>query len=135
MTVPGTRTVMERYFSAMSADEDFSRCFTADVTWLMVDSGEQVCGPGPVRDYVLRLHGRMRSGDQRPLVVSDAHAMLEGDQVNGGAGHGTGLAYCLVYDITGELISAMRCYGTIARLMAQDAAGDEPSPGVSDRSR
>lgn len=135
MTVSGTQSVMERYFSAMGADEDFSRFFAADVTWLMVDSGDEVRGPGHVRDYLLRLHSRMESGDQRPLVVTDAHAFLEGDRVNAGAGDGTGLAYCLVYDVSGDRISAMRCYGTIARLMATDQGGDEPSPGSGGRSR
>jgi hypothetical protein len=119
MTVPGTQSVMERYFSTMGADEDFSRFFAENVTWLMVDSGEEVQGAGPVRDYVLQLHSRMESGDQRPLVVTDAQAFLEGDRVNVSDDNSTGLSYCLVYDVSGDLITAMRCYGTIARLMAR----------------
>jgi hypothetical protein len=117
VNVPDTQGVIERYFSSMGAEEDFSQFFTEDVTWLMVDSDEEVRGPGPVRDYILQLHGRMQSGDQRPLVVAGAHAFLEGNHVNVGGDDETGLAYCLVYDVRGELISAMRCYGTIARLM------------------
>jgi hypothetical protein len=121
VTVPETQSIMDRYFSAMGADEDFSRFFAEDVTWLMVDSGEEVHGPGPVRDYILQLHSRMESGDQRPLVVTEAQAFLEGDRVNVTGGQGTGLAYCLVYDFRGDLISAVRCYGTIARLMPTEA--------------
>jgi hypothetical protein len=124
VTVSRTQGVMERYFSLMTADEDFSRCFAEDVSWLMVDSGDLVSGREPVRDYLLRLHGRMRSGQQRPLVVTDGHAFLEGDAVNADEGDGRGLAYCLVYDITGDAISAMRCYGTLARLLV------EPGPAA-----
>jgi hypothetical protein len=123
VSVAGTQSVMERYFSAMGADDDFSRFFSPDVSWLMVDSGDEVRGPGPVRDYILRLHARMSSGDQRPLVVTDGQAFLEGDGVNVVQGDGPGLAYCLVYDIRDDLIAAMRCYGTLARLMADPPAG------------
>ena len=118
MTATATQSVLDRYFSAMGEDEDFSRFFAADVSWLMVDSGVEVRGRAPVRDYILELHSTMRSGDQRPLVVTDGHAFLEGHDVNAGDGDGPGLAFCLVYDVSGDLISAMRCYGTIARLMA-----------------
>ena len=44
---------MDRYFEAMGAEDDFSRFFDDDVTWLMVDNGQTVRGPGPVRDYIL----------------------------------------------------------------------------------
>jgi hypothetical protein len=123
LTTSGTRSVMEQYFSTMAAHEDFSRFFAEDVTWLMVDSGQEVHGPAPVRDYILELHGRMKNGNQRPLVVTDDHAILEGDAVNDGAGHESGLAYCLVYDISGDRISALRCYGTLARLMPSPKRG------------
>jgi hypothetical protein len=32
---------MNRYFATMSAEEDFSCKFEEDVTWLMVDSGQE----------------------------------------------------------------------------------------------
>ena len=83
----------------------------------MVDSGQQVRGPGPVRDYIFELHNRMLTGHQRALVVTDGHAFLEGHSVNAGVGKGAGLAYCLVYDVSDDRISAMRCYGTLADLM------------------
>jgi hypothetical protein len=112
---------MDRYFEAMGADQDFSRFFEDDVYWRMVDSGQEVRGPGPVRDYLNVLHGKMLTGNQRDLVVTDGHAYLEGDSVNASDGAGPGLAYCLVYDIRDDAISAMRCYGTLARLMSDTA--------------
>ena len=115
MSVDSTRRVMERYFDAMGRDEDFSRFFSADVTWLTVDSSERVSGPAAVRQYILDLHARMSSGEQRALDVSDGHAYLEGSDVNGDPG----LVYCLVYDVSDDQITAIRCYGTLATLTAQ----------------
>jgi hypothetical protein len=117
VSVQSTQSLMDRYFAAMSAEEDFSKSFEEDVTWLMVDSGDEVRGSASVRNYILELHSRMQSGDQRPLVVADDHALLEGSSVNTGNGNGAGLAYCLIYDVSDDRISAMRCYGTLARLM------------------
>ena len=119
MSVHSTHILFERYFAAMNADEDFSQSCTADVTWVMVDSGQEVRGAAAVRDYILDLHSKMRGGDQRPLVVADSHAMLEGDSVNRKDGQGPGLFYCLVYDLSGDRITAMRCYGTLSRLMTR----------------
>jgi hypothetical protein len=117
VSVSTTQSVLDRYFKAMGADQDFSRFFDDEITWLMVDSGQEVRGPGPVRDYILELHSRMLTGQQRALVVTDGHAFLEGHSVNAGDGHGSGLAYCLVYDVSDDRISAIRCYGTLADLM------------------
>ena len=117
MSVSATQSVMDRYFKAMDAEQDFSGFFDDDVSWLMVDSGQELRGPGPVRDYILELHSRMLTGRQRTLVVTDGLAFLEGHSVNAGDGSGAGLAYCLVYDLSDDRILAMRCYGTLADLM------------------
>ena len=128
MSVSSTRTVMDRYFQAMGAEEDFARFFDEDVTWLMVDTGQEVRGPGPVRYYLNELHSKMLTGNQRDLVVTDGHAVLEGDGVNAENGAGPGLAYCLVYDVGADSISAMRCYGSLARLMANPNEGVPLNP-------
>jgi len=117
VSASNTHSLMNRYFASMGAEEDFSQFFEEDVTWLMVESGHEVRGAAPVRDYILDLHSRMHGGNQRPLVVADGHALLEGDVVNAGDGIGSGLSYCLVYDVSDHRITAMRCYGTLARLM------------------
>ncbi len=122
MSVDETRATMDRYFDAMDKDEDFSRFFTDDTTWTMVDTGQEIRGPHPVRDFILDLHGRMVDADGRDLVVSDGHAYLEGGAADPSGGARPRLHYCLVYDLDAGRISAMRCYGTLATLMA-------PSPG------
>ena len=118
MSTHSTQTLLDRYFAAMNAEEDFSQFFGEDVTWTMVDSNQEVCGAIAVRDYIIDLHTRMQGGSQRPLVVADGHAVLEGDGVNVEYGNGRGLFYCLVYDLRDDRISAMRCYGSLSRLMA-----------------
>ena len=129
MSVAGTQSVMDRYFEAMGAEDDFSRSFDDDVTWLMVDNGQTVRGPGPVRDYILELHSKISSMDSRPLVVTEEHAFLEAHSINADNGPGSGLHFCLVYDVTGDHISAMRCYGTVAALMPRPDS--TPPPGRS----
>ena len=120
MSVAGVQEVMDRYFAAMGAGEDFSELFEESVTWLMVDSGQQVRGRAAVRTYLDTLHAKMLSGDNRELVVTHGHALLEGSSVNAGGDNGAGLAFCLVYDVSDSRITAMRCYGSLARLMPVD---------------
>ena len=125
MSIAATQTVMDGYFSAMNAGADFSTYFHEDVTWLMVDSDQEVRGPQQVHDYVLNLHSRMRSGHQGGLVVADGHALLEGSRVNAVEDGGHGLRFCLVYDVQDDRITAMRCYGSLAWLMSK-AEDHEP---------
>jgi hypothetical protein len=122
MTLDQARRTMDSYFQAMGAGDDFATFYTADVRWIMIDSGQEVRGPAGVRDYVLALHSKMFGHQQRQLVVADGHAYLEGDCVDQPAATGPRYVYCLVYDLAGDRISDMRCYGSIARLMADNNA-------------
>jgi len=118
VSVAESSAVMHDYFGAMDRDEDFSVSFTEDVTWLMMDTGQEVRGPSAVRDYILELHAKIVSQQSGELVVSDHHAYLEGLSVRTGEEGSPAYSYCLVYDLQGSRISAMRCYGTLAALMA-----------------
>ena len=124
MSLDQTQRTMDRYFGAMGRGDDFSTFFTADVTWIMMESGQEVCGPAAVRDYILALHSKMFGHQQRALAVSDSHAYLEGDCVDVPDGTVPRYDYCLVYDLEADRITAMRCYGSIARLMPQADAAD-----------
>jgi hypothetical protein len=119
MSLDQTRRTMDSYFNAMGAGNDFSKFYTADVRWIMIDSGQEVRGPAVVRDYVLALHGRMFGHQQRQLVVADGHAYLEGECVNQPDVTEPRYVYCLVYDLDGDRIRDMRCYGSIARLTTE----------------
>jgi len=117
MSSHDAQRLLDRYFAATGAWEDFSRFYAPDVTWTMVDTDQEVRGARAVRDYILELHSRMRGGGRRPLVVGGGHAVLEGD-AGDADGTGQALSFCLVYDLRDDRISGMRCYGSIARLMA-----------------
>ena len=125
MSPDQVRHTMDSYFKAMGAGDDFSTFYTADVRWLMADSGQEVRGPAVVRDYVVALHGRMFGHRQRQLVVADGYAYLEGDCVDQPDMAEPRYVYCLVYEFDGDRIADMRCYGSIARLMT-DAQADQP---------
>jgi hypothetical protein len=118
MSVDQVRRTMDGYFQAMGRGEDFAEFYTADVRWIMTDSAQEVHGPSAVRDYVLALHGKMFGHRQRPLVVADGTAYLEGDCVDQPDVGGPRYVYCLAYELDGDRIRDMRCYGSIAGLMA-----------------
>jgi ketosteroid isomerase-like protein len=111
-----SKGVMDRYFKRMGAGEDFSDCYTADVTWTTFDDGSEVRGAGPVRAYLVALRENMVDARTRRLIFADSAAYLEGDCADSRTGNINRLAYCVAYDVTGEKISAMRCYGAIAHL-------------------
>ena len=111
-----TKGVIDRYFKRMGAGEHLSDCYTADVTWTTFDDGSQVRGSGPVREYLVALHENMVDARTRRLIFADSAAYLEGDCADSSTGGAKRLAYCVAYDVTGDKISAMRCYGAIAHL-------------------
>jgi hypothetical protein len=111
-----TKEVMDRYFKRMGVGEDFSHCYTSDVTWTTFDDGSHVQGPGPVRKYLLALHENMVDARTRKLIFTDSSAYLEGDCADASTDGVNRLAYCVAYDVTGDKITAMRCYGAIAHL-------------------
>lgn len=125
VSVEQTQKILDRYFDAMGRDEDFSAFFADDVTWIMVESEQEVRGPTVVRDYLIELHGRMVGGEQRSLVVSDGHAYLEGDTMSAPGPAGQRLFYCLVYDLGDDRITAVRCYGSLGALMTS-TRGEQP---------
>jgi hypothetical protein len=111
-----TKWVMDRYFKRMGAGEDLTDCYTPDVTWTMFDDESQVSGAGVVGEYLVALHENMVDARTRRLIFADSAVYLEGDCADSRTGGINRLAYCVAYDVTGDKISAMRCYGAIAHL-------------------
>ena len=111
MSVEKTQRTLDRYFGLMGRDEDFAECFTADVTWVIADTGEVIEGPDAVRDYIIALHARMADTQGRKSVVGDGYVYLEGDCAATVPSSGRRISYCIAYDMSDDLIAAMRCYG------------------------
>ena len=110
MSVEQTQRTLDRYFDLMGKDQDFSTCFTEDVTWLAADTDFVVEGPDSVRDYIIALHSRMADSQGRKTVIGENFVYLEGD-CTATQSSGARLNYCIAYDIRDDYIAAIRCYG------------------------
>jgi hypothetical protein len=124
VSVDQTQQVIDRYFEVMGAGGDFSQFYVDEVTWTMLDAGAEIRGAAAVRDYVIALHAQMSDVHTRRIVVSDNAAYLEGDCVNAQDKGAPRIAYCVVYDVTGDRITAMRCYGTFGAIINQIQSAD-----------
>jgi len=123
VSVDQTQQVIDRYFEVMGGG-DFSQSYVDEVTWTMLDAGAEIRGAAAVRDYVIALHAQMSDVHTRRIVVSDNAAYLEGDCVNAQDKGAPRIAYCVVYDVTGDRITAMRCYGTFGAIINQIQSAD-----------
>jgi ketosteroid isomerase-like protein len=111
MTVELTQCVMDRYFAEMEKG-DIADVFADDVTWTTIEAGAVVRGRLAVRDHVNALHRLMADTQTREIAVANGTAYLEGDCL--AAPDATvRAAFCLVYDVYGEQITAMRLYGSL----------------------
>ncbi len=110
-----TQRAIDRYFGIMGRGGDFADCYTTDVTWITSDTGERIHGPNAVHDYIVALHANMVDMQTRRFLVGDGSVYLEGDCADTFTRTSNRISYCVAYDMKDDLISAMRCYGPIAR--------------------
>ncbi len=135
MSVETSERVLREYGEALLSRGDFSRFFTDDVVWTTMETGDVIRGREAVRDYIVAMHTTLF--DARPVirntVVGDTFALLEADFVGKHVGTvgdvpATGkqveVSYCVVYDIDGDRIRALRAYLPMAALMQQLRAED-----------
>jgi len=136
MSAETTERVMRDYLEALLSRGDFGRFFTDDVLWTTMETGQEIRGRAAVREYIVALHTMLF--DARPVLrgtlVTDGTALLEADFVGRHIGEIGGVAatgrdvkvpYCVVYDVQGERIAALRAYFPVAALMQQLTA-DRP---------
>jgi steroid delta-isomerase-like uncharacterized protein len=121
MSVDATSPTMRSYLDALLARGRFADYFTDDVTWTTVGSGQQLQGREPVRDFLIWMHTRAFDAhpEVKTLLVGDQQAALEADFVGTHTGEFLGMAatgksvqvpYCVVYDLRGDKIAALRAY-------------------------
>jgi ketosteroid isomerase-like protein len=127
MAVEFTQQVMDHYFAQMQ-DGDIADAFAEEVTWTIIEEGTVVRGRFTVRDHINALHGLMADTQTRAIAVTDGTAYLEGDCL--AAPDATArTAFCLVYDVNGDQITAMRLYGSLeSRVGAAPATVPAPPP-------
>jgi ketosteroid isomerase-like protein len=135
MSVEETRTTLDRYLDALLNGGDFGSFFSDDVLWTTMETGEEIRGRGPVRDFILALHTHVfhASPEVRSITVADGAAGLEAvfigehaEEFAGIAPRGTmvRLPYAVFYDVEGGSITALRAYVSIAALTQQLRAAD-----------
>jgi ketosteroid isomerase-like protein len=128
MTVELTQRVMDRYFAEME-NGDMADAFANDVTWTTIETGVVVRGRLAVRDHINALHRLMADTQTREVAVTDGTAYLEGDCL--AAPDVTArTAFCLVYDVYGEQITAMRAYGSLESVVGAAPAAVPRVPPV-----
>jgi steroid delta-isomerase-like uncharacterized protein len=121
MSVEATSATMRSYLDAFLTRGDFAGYFTDDVTWTIVGGDQELQGCQPVRDFLSWMH--TQAFDAYPkvksLVVGDGQAALEADFVGTHTGEFLGIPatgkslqvpYCVVYDLRGDKITALRAY-------------------------
>jgi steroid delta-isomerase-like uncharacterized protein len=121
MSVQATSGTMRSYLDALIARGDFADHFSDDVSWTIVGSSQELRGREPVRDFLIWMH--TQAFDAHPkvttLLVGDGHAALEANFVGIHTGEFLGIPatgrsvqvpYCVVYDLRGDKIAALRAY-------------------------
>jgi hypothetical protein len=108
----------------MGAGGDFCQFYVDEVTWTMLDAGAEIRGAAAVRDCVIALHAQMSDVHTRRIVVSDNAACLEGDCVNASKQSAPRIADCVADVVTGDRITAMRCYGRFGAMINQIRSAD-----------
>jgi predicted ester cyclase len=127
------RGVMQGYLEALRDRGDFARFFAPDVRWTTMETGDEVVGRGEVRDHIAAFHSQ--AFDAHPelvgLIVGDDSAMLEARFIGThiaefvgipATGANVDVPYCMAYDISGGVITALRSYLSIAGLCEQMTA-------------
>jgi ketosteroid isomerase-like protein len=130
MSVQATEQTLHSYLDTLLSRGDFSRFFADDVVWTTMETGDQIRGRKAVADFIIALHTQFF--DARPelktTVVSDGVALIEADFVGthtaefvgiGPTGLTVRIPYCVVYDIPGDTITALRVYFPITLLTQQ----------------
>ena len=130
MTVEETERTIREYLDALQTGGDFAAYFADDVTWTTMETGDQIRGREPVRDFIVALHGQLF--DATPefghVTVTDGVAALEAVFVGTHTAEFAGvpatgaevrLPYSVSYDVSGGKIDALRAYFPITAMVQQ----------------
>jgi|SRR4051794_19714777 steroid delta-isomerase-like uncharacterized protein len=116
-----TSMIMRSYLDAIIARADFATYFDDDVTFEIVGTTVTARGRQAVRDLITWLHTQAFDATVkvRTLVADEGQAALELEFIGTHTGDFLGMAatgksvnvpYCVVYDVHGDKITALRIY-------------------------
>ena len=142
MSAEETERTLRDYFDALLSGGDFARYFAEDVVWMTMETGEEIRGRAAVADHIVMLHRKLF--DARPELLNsaawDGGALAEALFVGTHTGEFAGIAptgtsvsvpYCVVYDIGGGAINALRAYFPVASLIKHLTDGLSASAQVT----
>jgi len=124
------RQVMQEYLDALVKRADFPGCFTADVVATFEGIDQRAEGREAAGQLIRYVHegafdARM---ELKNLLADDGKAAIEADFVGTHTGEFAGIQptgrmvrvpYSVVYDLRGDLISALRIYFPMSMLIVQ----------------
>ena len=130
MAVEDTRRAMEAYVGDLLQRGPYKRHFSDDVVLSMVGTDQETEGPDDTEAFIDYLHTVAFEASQelKNMIVGDGQAAAEIDFVGRHVGELGGMAatgrevrvpYCMVYELEGEKIGALRGYMPMDVLMRQ----------------
>jgi ketosteroid isomerase-like protein len=130
MSIESTTQVMNDYLEALVKRGDFARFFADQVLWTTMETGDEVRGREAVRDFIVAFHTQSFEAhpEVKSLIVGDGSATLEADFVGKHTGEFAGVTatgaemrvpYCVCYDVRDGVITALRVYLPIGRMVAE----------------
>ena len=140
MSVEDTQRTMSAYIEDLLGGGPYKRHFSEDVIVSLVGTDQGAEGPDGAEGWIDYLHKEAFEArpELRSMIVSDGQAAAEFDFVGKHVGEFGGMAatgrevrvpYCMVYELEGEKIGALRGYMPMDVLMRQ--LGGSPSPEQS----
>jgi steroid delta-isomerase-like uncharacterized protein len=121
MPESNTSMIVRSYMDALISRADFATYLDDDVTFEIVGTTVTARGRQAVRDLIASLHTQAFDATVKvkTLVANEGQAALELEFIGTHTGDFLGLAatgrpvsvpYCVVYDVPGERITALRVY-------------------------
>jgi predicted ester cyclase len=128
-----SKSTIESYLDALVARGDYAQYFSDDVTSELVGTTTNTHGRDATRDFIAFFHTKAfdASPKLKTLVTGDDHAAVEADFVGthiaefmgiAATGRSVSIPYCVIYDLTGDRITALRIYMPM-ELFAQQLSG------------
>ena len=136
-----TRQTMEACLEDLRGQGTYKRHFSDDVVLEMMGTDQEARGPGATEQFIDYMH--RQAFEARPeiksMVVGDNQAAAEFDFVGRHTGEFAGIPamgrvvgvpYCVVYELEGERVKALRLYFAMEVLMQRP--GTSPAPEQSE---
>ena len=141
MSVEDTRRTMDAYIEELLEGGPYKRHFSDDVVLSMVGTDQGAEGPDATEGWINYLHtvAFEASPELKNMIVGDTQAVGESDFVGKHVGEFGGIAatgrevrvpYCMVYELEGEKIRALRGYMPMDVLLQQIGGVSSPEQSV-----